>query len=163
PTQIVQPKPTDVVQPREEPPPDEEEEEDDGGEDEGEEGGVEGGVVGGVIGGVVGGVVGATGPASSAPTTLPPSVAQGKIIPGSCPKPAVPVAIAAAKMTVFTMTKICVNADGTTKEVKIIKGGDPTWDKNVVDAFGRCKYEPTMVGGNKVPFCYLARITAKIE
>ncbi len=159
PVEIIQPKPNEIVQPKEAPKEEPEEEEADDGEDGGEEGGVAGGVVGGVkggvIGGVVGGVVGSSGPPDGPPVNVNPQMAEAQKISG--PNPVMPEAMRRAGMILVVMAKICVNSDGSVKDVTIIKGADPSVDQNVKDAYKQRKYKPWQVNGRAVPFCHFLR------
>jgi protein TonB len=153
PREIVQPKPNQIIQPKEQPK--EEEEPDDG---------VEGGVEGGVAGGVVGGIGAAPPPA--APKFLPPTVAKGQLAidPSVAPyKPTLPPALAKAGMTLWAMVKLCVKQDGNVDEVKILKGADPSLDPLIIVAMKNWRYRPYSVDGRPVPFCTNVRyeITAK--
>lgn len=160
PVEIIQPKPNEIVQPKEEPKEEPVEDEgEDEGEDGGEEGGVAGGVVGGVkggvIGGVVGGVVGSSGPPDGPPVNVNPQMAEHQVISG--PQPSMPEAMRRAGMILVVMAKICVAADGSVKDVSIIKGVDPSVDQNVKDAYKQRKYKPWQVNGRAVPFCHFIR------
>ncbi len=107
PTEIVQPKPNQIYQPKEKPPEPEE-------EDDGVEGGVEGGVVGGVVGGTVGADLGNTGPVMVAP-----NVGTGQRISDiNDPqfKPSLPPALNRAGMVVWGLFKICVTAAGQRRQ-----------------------------------------------
>lgn len=161
-TEVVQPKPTDIVQPKERKEKEEPKEEPEDNDD-GEEGGVEGGQKGGVVGGVVGGTLNSNAPpapTNEPPKTLPPSVAEQQKL--STPDPVPPAVLQRAGTVVFTMAKICVNAEGSVSEVKIVKPGEPLWDKAVTDTVRGWKFKPTVINGHPVPFCYISRFNLKI-
>jgi protein TonB len=148
--EIVQPKPEQIVQPKEEPEPEEEEEEEEGAV----EGGVEGGVAGGVVGGVVGGTLGATGPVE-APKFVPPNVGEAQRV--SFIKPQRPPTLRA--MVEFVLVKVCVTKEGGIKDVTLVGGkADDLTKKACVDAAKQWKYKPYTVAGNAVPFCHVARL-----
>lgn len=159
-TEIVQPKPDQIVQPKEEPK--QEEEEEDSGEDDGVEGGVEGGVKGGVVGGVVGGVIGGVvGGEGEAPKMLPPNIGEKQII--SNPQPEIPPALARAGMLLFNLVKICVSKGGDVSDVTVVKPSDPLFDKACTDKMRTWKFRPMSVGGNPVPFCYVQKNVLKVS
>ena len=61
-------------------------------------------------------------------------------------------------MTLFAMVKICVNADGSVKDVKLIKSADPTLDPEIMGKIqSTWRYKPYTVDGRPVPFCYALR------
>jgi periplasmic protein TonB len=143
PREIVQPKPNQIIQPKEQPK--EEEEPDDG-----VEGGVEGGVAGGVIGGM------GTAPPPAAPKFLPPNVAKMSLLinpQDDAYRAKVPPALARAGMVLWAMLKVCVKTDGHVDEVKILKGADPTLDPNIIAAIRTWRFKPYSVDGRPVPFC----------
>ena len=155
---IVQPKPNQVVQPKEEPPPEEEEE--DSGEDDGVEGGVEGGVKGGVVGGVIGGVVGGVGTDTGPPAMLPPAIGEKQIL--SRPEPVIPEVVKRSGMLLFNLVKTCVGKGGDVTSGVVIKPSDPLYDKAVVESWQKTKFRPMSVGGNPVPFCFVSRNVLKV-
>jgi protein TonB len=140
---IVQPKPNQIIQPKEQPKPEEE-------PDDGVEGGVEGGVAGGVVGGV------GEAPPPAAPKFLPPNVAKGQLAINPQDdqyRAKLPPALAKAGMTLWAMLKVCVKQNGSVDEVKILKGADPTLDPNIISAVRSWRYKPYTVDGRPVPFC----------
>lgn len=148
PTEITQPKPNAIIQPKEKPP--EPEEEDDG---------VEGGVEGGVAGGVVGGTVGSEG---QGPVMLAPNVGVGQrdcdMINDPRFRPSLPPALNRAGMLVWGMFKVCVNAQGKVQDVKVIKPADPLVNDDWMAKLRSCPYKPYSVNGRPVPFCHPVRV-----
>jgi protein TonB len=143
PKDIVQPKPNQIIQPKEQPKPEDE-------PDDGVEGGVEGGVAGGVLGGV------GEAPPPAAPKFLPPNVAKGQLAINPQEdqyRAKLPPALAKAGMVLWAMLKVCVKPDGHVDEVKILKGADPTLDPNIIAAVRSWRYKPYTVDGRPVPFC----------
>jgi periplasmic protein TonB len=152
PTEITQPKPNQIVQPKEKPPEPEEE------EDDGVEGGVEGGVAGGVVGGTVGGTVGSEGP-----KMLNPQIGTGQLAidPSSgAYKPTLPPALKRPGMTFWGLYKICVTEQGSVKDVKMVKSADPLVDNDWMNKIRTMwKYKPYSINGRPVPFCYTLRLS----
>ena len=151
PKEIVQPRPNQIVQPKEKPPEPEE-------EDDGEEGGVEGGVAGGVAGGVVGGTVGSTG---TGPVMVAPNVGTGQRTTDLTDpryKPGLPPALNRAGMVVWGMFKICVSAQGKVTGVTMIKPADPLVDADWMAKMKLWEYKPYSVNGRPVPFCHPIRM-----
>jgi periplasmic protein TonB len=154
-TKPVETRPKELVQPREQPktepqskPAEEEEKDDDGGQ--------EGGVAGGVKGGVVGGVVGAP----AGPRMLPPQVGRLQLlIDPEDPryKVSLPPPLARAGMSFSAVLRVCVSAQGTVTEVKILRGADPAIDPQIPQVLGRWRYRPYMLDGRPIPFCYMLR------
>ncbi len=157
PVTIVQPRPNQIVQPKEEPEP----VEDDDGEDDGVEGGVEGGTPGGTVGGVIGGVVESTGPAAAPPPppeppkVLPPAVGAKQKL--HAPDPELPEAFQRLGTVYNVMVKICVSAAGTVSGVTVLKGADPLIDASTVNTVKSWKFTPFTINNNPVPFCYATR------
>ena len=157
--ELTQPKPTDIVQPK-----DKQEKQDD---DDGVEGGVEGGVAGGVVGGVVGGT-GTAAPPPPAPVAPPappkfvsPAIGgqQLAINPRVPPyRLVLPPAFAQTTgIRLWAMLQICVNPAGGVTNVSIIKGMDPKVDPLLASKVRSWRYKPMTVDGQPVPFCYRLR------
>jgi periplasmic protein TonB len=154
PTEIVQPKPNQIYQPKEKPPEPEE-------EDDGVEGGVEGGVVGGVVGGTVGADLGNTGPVMVAP-----NVGTGMRITDHTKdpyKPTLPPALNRAGMVVWGLFKICVTAKGDVDKVTMLRPADPLVNDMWMAKIKTWKYKPYSVNGRAVPFCHPARIEVRSQ
>jgi protein TonB len=150
PVEIVQPRPSQIVQPKEKPPEPEEE------EDDGEEGGVEGGVAGGVAGGVVG-----SEGNGNAPVMLAPNVGVGQRISDvNDPKykPGLPPQLNRAGMSLWGLFKVCVSAQGKVTSVAVMKGADPLVDKDWMAKIKIWEYRPYSVNGRAVPFCSPIRL-----
>jgi periplasmic protein TonB len=146
PKEIVQPKPSQIVQPREKPPEPEEE------EDDGVEGGVEGGVAGGVVGGIVG---------NNAPTMLPPNIGTAQRITDvnvDPYKPRLPAALNRAGMVQWGLYKVCVTAQGDVQSVTPMKPADPLVNDDWMAKIKTWKYKPYSVNGRPVPFCSPVRV-----
>jgi protein TonB len=149
PTEIVQPNPNQIVQPKETPPPPEED------EDDGVEGGVEGGVPGGVVGSL-----------GDAPKMVPPNIGAGQLavdVLRDPYKPRLPPALNRAGNSIWGMFKVCVTASGTVQEVKIIKGADPLADNDWMAKIRTWRYKPYSINGRPVPFCYPLRLTVTAQ
>jgi protein TonB len=150
PTEIVQPKPSTIVQPKEKPPEPEE-------EDDGVEGGVEGGVAGGVVGGVVGGTVGSDGP-----KMLAPNIGTGQLAINAQVDPykvGLPPVLKRPGSSFWGLYKICVSEQGTVKDVKMVKSADPLVDNDWMNKIKTMwKYKPYSINGRSVPFCYTLRL-----
>jgi protein TonB len=160
---VVQPKPTDIVQPRETPKKEEPEEKPKPDEPKGEKGGVAGGVAGGTpggtvggtpggrLGGVVGGTPGGTGTAM-APKYLPPNIGEGQKL--SAEKPPFPASLRRPGAVYHLLAKICVTASGNVDKVTILKGADALLDDGVVRTVKTWRYRPFMANSTPAPFCY---------
>jgi protein TonB len=155
PTEIVQPKPNQIYQPKEKPPEPEE-------EDDGVEGGVEGGVVGGVVGGTVGADLGNTGPVMVAPNV---GTGQRKCDMQNDPqyKPGLPPALNRAGMVVWGLFKVCVTAQGAVDKVTMIKPADPLVNDMWMAKLKACPYKPYSVNGRAVPFCHPVRLEVRSQ
>ena len=184
PTPLEQPKPTEIVQPRERPAPvkkefrkhdDEEEDEDDdapkgqkggvvggiiGGQVGGEVGGTLGGTVGGTKGGVIGGAIGGTGSVPGpAMKFLPPNL--GALQRQGCADPPFPTSLRKAGVVYVVMAKVCVSRTGAVESVELKKRADSQLDEGVVTSEKACHYNALVAGGTTVPFCYFARYEFK--
>jgi protein TonB len=157
-TRPTQPRPETLVQPHETPrtetpkPPEPEEE-----EDGAETGGVEGGVKGGVQGGVVGGVVGAPPVKDAGPRLLAPQVARGLLLIDPSDeryRVSLPPALERAGATLSAIVRVCVSAQGTVTEVRIVRGAGPAVDGQIPAVLGRWRYRPLTIDGKPTPFCY---------
>jgi protein TonB len=127
------------------------------------QGGVAGGVQGGVQGGVVGGVVGAT---EQGPRMLAPQVAKGLLLIDPNDeryRVRLPPALERAGVTLSALLRVCVSAQGTVTEVRILKGAGPAIDPQIPTVLGRWRYRPLMLDGRPTPFCTPLRyeITAR--
>ena len=150
PKAIVVPKET----PKEEPAPAEEEGDD--SDDEGEEGGVEGGVVGGVVGGIVGGVA-PPPPKNTGPKLLTTKAGHSLLAVNPQVRPYkvnVPEEYVQRGDEYVAQIRICVNADGTVSNVKILRPSIPVIDLQIPQVIPRWKYKPYLVEGKPTPFCY---------
>jgi protein TonB len=151
PTEIVQPKPNQIIQPKveEEKP----EEEDDG---------VEGGVEGGVAGGVVGSMGDAPTPTA---TLLPPRVGSGQLISDVVHDarftPTLPPQLNRAGMVVWGLYKICVSVAGQVTDVKTIKPADALVDGPWISKIRTWQYRPYSINGRPVPYCYPMRLEVR--
>lgn len=151
--EVVQPTPTEIVQPilqREEPKVEEE-------EDEGQEGGVEGGVAGGVVGGVVNAP---PPPPDEPPKTLPPAVGGSQLLidpSDAAYRVVLPPALNRAGMSFWALVKICVGVDGNVKSATLVKKADPLIDDQIVEKVSTFRYKPYSLDGRPVPFCYVLR------
>ena len=177
---IVQPKPTEIVQPRVTPKPvkqktfrqhEDEEEEDEpagvkGGVKGGQEGGVIGGdvtngVIGGVKGGTPGGVIGGTGAATApvAPKFLPPMMGAAQKLSGD--DPPFPPSLNHGGIEYVVQAKICVNRDGVVDGVTLMKRADTLLDDGVAKTVKTWRFRPLSSNGAPVPFCYFGRFEFK--
>lgn len=158
-TKPVEPKPKAIVVPKEttkEPEPAPAEEEGDDSEDEGEEGGVEGGVVGGVVGGIVGGVA-PPPPKSTGPKLLTTRAGHSLLAINPQVRPYkvnVPEEYVQRGDEYMAQIRICVNADGSVNNVKILRPSIPVIDLQIPQVIPRWKYKPYLVEGRPTPFCY---------
>jgi len=145
---IVVPKET----PKEEPPAEEESADD----DEGEEGGVEGGVVGGVVGGIVGGTA-PPPPKSTGPKLLTTKAGHSLLAVNPQVRPYkvnVPEEYVQRGDEYVAQIRICVNADGSVNNVKILRPSIPVIDLQIPQVIPRWKYKPYLVEGRPTAFCY---------
>ena len=143
-----------LVQPQERPKEQPKEEEKDDEPDQ--PGGVEGGVKGGVQGGVVGGVVGA--PATNdGPKILPPQVGRQLLLIDPNEeryRVKLPDALARANAHVKVVVKVCVSAQGTVTDTKILKGAGPAIDAQLPVVLRTWRYKPYTLDGKPTPFCF---------
>jgi len=185
PTPIEQPKPTEIVQPRERPAPvkkefrkheDEEEDEDDdapkgikGGVKGGILGGVEGGTVGGTIGGTIGGAKGGVlggsiGGAGTSPAPasrfLPPNLGGSQKAAGDDP-PFPPSLRANVGTDYILLAKICVTTTGAVQSVTLLKKSDPLLNDSVERTVKTWRYRPLLANSTPVPFCTTASFIFK--
>lgn len=154
-TKVVE-KTNAIVQPKENQKPAEPEKPEPESQDEGVEGGVEGGVAGGVVGGVVG-----NQPPPPPPKTGPKLVDSviGKkqllINPDADPyKVKLPRALEASGQSFTARFRVCVSAQGTVYDVRILKPAGPAIDSQIPTVVRRWRYRPLQVDGRPTPFCY---------
>jgi protein TonB len=155
---LVQPKPDELMQPRNKP-------EEKPTEDQGAEDGVEGGVSGGVSAGVSAAPPPPPPPPppkrDEPPKLLPPALASQQLLtdPRNDRQYAVvmPPAFGTAGMRLWAMVKICVSTQGNVADAKIIKSMDPAVDALLVDKIKTWKYKPFSIDGRPTPFCYNLR------
>src|SRR5215471_1235726 len=162
--EIVQPKPTALVQPKEEP----KEEPKDDSADDGEEGGVAGGVAGGVVGGVsVPPAPPPPKPESTAPRMLAGNVGGMQILTDPMKDPryrvVLPPAFNRAGIRLWALIKICVSKEGDVTDVKLVKGMDPSVDPLLREKAMSWKYRPYTIDGRSVPFCYSLRYDHQVQ
>lgn len=153
PHQLVQPKDPKEA-PKEKPEPEKEDEDD--AKDDGQEGGVKGGVAGGVVGGVVGAPV----PKDAGPKMVSPQIARQQLLidpNADAYKVTLPPPLVRTGMTFSAVVRICVSAQGTVSEVKLLRGADPAIDPQIPAVLGRWRYRPYTIDGRPVPFCYTIR------
>jgi protein TonB len=172
---VTQPKPTQLVQPRETPPPkempkpppvhDDDDDDDDepagvkGGVKGGVAGGVQGGTIGGTQGGTIGGTIGGTQAAPALARFLPPNLGALQKMGGD--DPPFPVALRKAGATYAVLAKICVSRDGAVDSVTILKKADPLLDAGVVSTVKGWRFRPLMANNTAIPFCYPATFQFK--
>lgn len=168
-TRPVEPKPTELVVPKETPkeePKPAAEEASSAGQEGGQVGGVEGGVVGGVQGGVVGGVVGSpTPPPPPPPKPTGPKMISAKLGRGQLLidpnderyRVKLPPPLARSGETYVALLKVCVSAQGAVSSVQLMKGATPALDGQFPSVIGRWRYRPLIADGVPTPFCYPLR------
>lgn len=167
-TRPIEPKPRELVvpkeTPKEQPKPEPDEAAD--GQDNGQPGGVQGGVVGGVQGGVVGGVVGSpTPPPPPPPKPTGPKLISAKLGRGQLLidpnderyRVKLPPPLARSGETYVAMLKVCVSAQGTVTSVQLMKSATPAIDGQFPSVIGRWRYRPLIAEGAPTPFCYPLR------
>lgn len=148
PKAIVVPKETPKSEP--EPAPQEEE------EDEGDDEGVEGGVVGGIVGGVLGGTA-PPPPKSTGPKLLTTKAGHSLLAINPQVRPYkvnVPEEYVQRGDEYVAQIRICVNADGSVNNVKILRPSIPVIDMQIPQVIPKWKYKPYLVEGKPTPFCY---------
>jgi periplasmic protein TonB len=148
------PKPKVITAPKEtpklEPEPEPEQ------EDEGEDEGVEGGVIGGVVGGVLGGAA-PPPPKSTGPKLLSAKAGHSLLAVNPQVRPYkvnIPEEYVARGDEYFATISICVNANGTVQNVRILKPSIPVIDAQIPQVIPRWKYKPYLVDGQPTGFCY---------
>jgi len=151
-------KPHTLVQPKEhqETPKEKPAQDEDDAKDDGQEGGVKGGVAGGVVGGVLG----APAPKDNGPKMVSPLIARQQLLidPNAEPyKVTLPPPLQRTGMKFSAVVRVCVSAQGTVSEVKLLRGADPAIDSQIPTVLGRWRYRPYMIDGHPVPFCYTIR------
>jgi protein TonB len=162
----VEPKPQELVVPKETPkdvPKPEAQAE--SSSDTGEANGQVGGQVGGVQGGVVGGVLGAPPPPPPPPKPTGPklvsaSVGRGQLLidpNAERYRVKLPLALARSGDTYTAMLRLCVSAEGSVTSVQVLKGAGAALDGQFPSVMGRWRYRPLIVDGAATPFCYLLR------
>jgi protein TonB len=164
-TRPVEPKPQELVVPKDTPKKEVEPEPQQAATDNGEENGQSGGVVGGVAGGVVGGVVGAPPPPPPPPKASGPKMVSAKIARGQLLidpnaeryRVKLPQALARSGETFVAMLRVCVSAQGGVTSVQLMKGASPAIDGQFPSVIGRWRYRPLLTDGVPTPFCYPLR------
>jgi protein TonB len=149
-----------LVQPKE-PAKQEVEKDEPADQDEGQDDGVAGGVQGGVKGGVVGGVLGAPPPPPPPPQETGPKellqLPRGLLLidPNDDEyRVKLPRGLDRGGIKFTARLRICVSAQGTVTDVKILQGADPAIDPQFPVVLRRWRYRPFTVDGRAVPFCY---------
>jgi hypothetical protein len=66
-----------------------------------------------------------------------------------------PPALARAGMKVSAVVRICVSAQGTVSDVRILKSADPSVDPEIPAVLGKWRYRPLIADGQPAPFCYV--------
>jgi len=163
---IVEPKPQELVvpkdTPKDQPKP---EAQADSATDNGEANGQVGGQVGGVQGGVVGGVLGAPPPPPPPPKPTGPksvsaSVGRGQLLidpNAERYRVKLPLALARTGETYTALLRLCVSAEGAVTSVQVLKGAGAALDGQFPSVMGRWRYRPLVVDGVATPFCYPLR------
>jgi hypothetical protein len=159
PRPVQQPKPEEVVQPREEPI----EEPAEAGGDEGEPEGVAGGMENGLSGGVVGSVEAVVPPPPPKPAAEPPPLnisprlgAGQRLSDVNDPRyrPSLPPALNRPGMVVRGFFKICVSREGQVSDVKMLNSPDPDVANGWTTVIRRWQYKPLTVDGKPTRFCH---------
>ncbi|MGC4094170.1 MAG: energy transducer TonB [Polyangiaceae bacterium] len=156
PKEITQPKPDQVLQPKEKV------------EEQSHDDGVEGGVEGGVAGGVVGAAEPPPPPppppppvVDAPPKFVPPNVGAQQLLTNPMTNPAyavtMPAAFGQSGMTLWAMVKICVSKTGSVTSATIVKSMDPMVDPLLVSKIRTWKYKPMTIEGQAATFCYNLR------
>jgi len=165
-TRPVEPKPQELVVPKEtpkdQPKPEAQTE---SNEDHGEAGGQVGGQVGGVQGGVVGGVLGAPPPPPPPPKPTGPKIVSASVGRGQLLidpnaeryRVKLPLALARTGETYTALLRLCVSAEGAVTSVQVLKGAGAALDGQFPSVMGRWRYRPLVVDGVPTPFCYPVR------
>lgn len=165
-TRPVEPKPQELVVPKDTPKEQPKAEaEAASATDTGEANGQVGGQVGGVSGGVVGGVLGAPPPPPpppkpSGPKNVSANVGRGQLLidPNAERfRVKLPLALARSGDTYTAMLRLCVSAEGGVTSVQVLKGANSALDGQFPSVMGRWRYRPLLVEGAATPFCYLLR------
>jgi protein TonB len=124
------------------------------------------GVMGGVAAAVMTAVVMPERAAEPSPVMLPPNVGGGQRLSDVGDprfRPSLPRAMKLAGATVWGLFRICVDARGQVKEVKVLKSADPLVDGEWCETIRRWSYRPYQLGGRPVPFCHPARVEVRAE
>jgi protein TonB len=162
PKRPVEPKPDELVVPKETPKEAAKPEPQEAAEAE-QENGQPGGVVGGVAGGVIGGVVGSPAPPPPQPTgpkLVSAKIARGQLLidPNAEPyRVKLPQALARSGETYVAMLHVCVSAQGAVTRVQLMKGAGPAIDSQFPAVIGRWRYRPLLTDGVPTPFCFPLR------
>jgi hypothetical protein len=90
------------------------------------------------------------------PQTLPPQVVARACL--ACEPPALPPAWAHAGIDQHVLARVCVGADGLVRDVRVLQGISPAADDAVAGKLRAWRYQPYLVQGRPVPFCYTTRI-----
>ena len=149
-----------LVQPKEPAKQEVEKDESAADQDDGQDDGVAGGVRGGVQGGVVGGVLGAAPPPPPSRDTGPKELLQlprGLLLidPNEDEyRIKLPRGLDRSGIKFSARLRICVSAQGSVTDVRIVQGADPAIDPQFPVVMRRWRYRPFMVDGRPVPFCY---------
>jgi periplasmic protein TonB len=164
-TRPVEPKPHDLVIPKDTPkdqpkPESAAESATDVGQVDGQVGGQVGGVPGGVVGGVLGAPPPPPPPKPSGPKIVSASVGRGQLLidpNAERYRVKLPLVLARSGETYTALMRLCVSADGGVTSVQVLKGAGAALDGQFPSVMGRWRYRPLIVDGVPTPFCYLLR------
>ncbi|HKO46666.1 MAG TPA: hypothetical protein VJV79_03035 [Polyangiaceae bacterium] len=165
-TRPVEPKPQELVVPKDTPKEQPKAEaRTESAADDGETNGQVGGQIGGVPGGVVGGVLGAPPPPPPPPKPTGPKIVSASVGRGQLLidpnaeryRVKLPLALARSGETYTAMLRLCVSAEGGVTSVQVLKGAGAALDGQFPSVMGRWRYRPLIVDGVATPFCYLLR------
>jgi serine/threonine protein kinase/outer membrane biosynthesis protein TonB len=98
--------------------------------------------------------------AGPAPRMVPGRVANNQLAidpNGDEYRVRLPPSLARAGMQFSAVVRLCVSAQGSVTEVRILKSADPTIDSQIPAVLGRWRYRPLIADGKPTPFCYVLK------
>jgi hypothetical protein len=98
------------------------------------------------------------------PVTLPPSAASGQRITDiNDPRfrPSLPAPLNRAGVMLWGLFRICVGADGSVRNVAVLKPAEPRVDGDWTRVIQTWQYRPYQIDGHPTPFCHTMRLEVR--
>jgi protein TonB len=136
-------------------------------QDQGEEKGAEQGIAGGLPGGIPGGVAPLPPEKSAGPQLLSMRAGNELLIINPNQRPYrlnLPEELSdrmGTGETIGPILQICVTAQGTVQNVRIVKPSIPLIDTQIPVVIPRWRYRPLLISGQAQPFCYVTKYSLR--